>query len=215
MSLKSIVFIWLLMMAFVKPAVALAGPHFTLTPGSGSYSNGSSFSVTLGADSGTESIIAIDVAGTFDAKKLDLVSIEKVSSPAFAYDSDSLTPVIDSTNGKFEISLNPKSASVYAGSVVNGPLLILNFKAKSAGVAAVNLTCTNGSTTDSNIVNISANDVAECSSNQSGSYTIGGSTTTESTTSSELPRTGGIASTVGLVVFGIVSGAAALLLRFL
>ena len=90
--------------------------------------------------------------------------------------------------------------------------------------------CTSGSTVDSNIVKTSTSgDVISCSENGPGSYTIneGSSSTSTSTntstetptsvptTSTELPRTGNIGTTVGLVSFGLVSLLSAVFLKFL
>jgi len=110
--------------------------------------------------------------------------------------------------------------------VVDEAFLRLSFKAKATGVASVNFTCNVGAVTESNIINQSALDIVECASNQSGSYTInaggGGDdlvdTPTPTTVVSgddELPQTGGVAQTLGMVVFGMVSVMGALMLRWL
>lgn len=214
----------------------LAGPHFTFSPASGSYDNGSTFTTTLGVDSGTEEVIAMDVVGTFDATKLELVSVTKATNAVFDFSFDSTTPIIDNATGKYEMALMPISLSVYDGKVLNGPLLVFTFKAKSAGSASVNLTCQSGAIADANIIDMESMDVIDCSANQSALFTLtatGGSTeatptpTTTSTysppsststttsTSEELPQTGGITSTLGLMIFGLVSVGGAFLLRFL
>ncbi len=216
--------------AMAKGGVASAAPHFTLTPATYSSSVGSTFVVDLGADSETQSIIAMDVVATFDPAKLEVVSVEKNNTTDFSFIFDSTTPIIQNTNGRFEVTLSPTSSSVYDGQIVKGSLLRIKLKAKSAGVASLNLSCQAGSVTDTNMFNQNSEDVVSCAANQSGSYTltaVGGDstdtnttttttdTTTTSTTSSELPQTGGIASTLGLLVFGTISVLGALLLRFL
>lgn len=206
---------------------AMAAPHFTFTPTSGSYTNGSSFSVTLGAVSDQEKILGMDILGTFDATKLELVSIQSVASPAFAFDTGSLQPHIYNDTGKFDVMLAPVSSSVYEGKTVSGSLVTLNFKAKSTGTASVTLTCVDGTFPETNLVNAVNADVVSCSANQSGSYTITAgtsseptavptaTTTTTSTTTTELPRTGSVGSTVGLAIFGLVSVIGACFLKFL
>lgn len=207
--------------------VVLAAPHFTFTPSSGSYTVGSNFSVNLGINSESENVGGADLVGTFDASRLEIVSITKANvehSFSFEYNSGS-TPIIDNNAGKFEITLNPTSSSVFDYKPANEALLTINFKAKATGTADLNLTCQQGSVADTNIINDKAADVVTCSSNQSGSYNItsGGSnptsaptpTKTTTTTTTQLPRTGGIGSTVGLVVFGAVSVFGALFLTLL
>lgn len=216
-----------------RGSYALAVPHFTFTPSTGTYNTNSTFSVTLGIDSGTEQVGGVDLVGIFDASKLEITSIDKVSSPAFAFDYNSTsTPLIHNDTGKFEITLNPTSSSVYDYKVASGPLLTVNFKAKASGTASVSLVCQSGSVSDTNIINQQAVDVVSCSSNQAGSYSITDSgssssvssssptstptpTPTTSTTSTQLPKTGGVSQTIGLVVFGVVSVVGALFLRLL
>ena len=208
---------------------AAAAPHFTLDPTSKSVENGSSFSVVVGAVSDPEKVLGMDVVGTFDATKLELVSVQPLVSPAFNFDTSSLQPHIYNDTGKFDMMLAPVSSSVYEGKVVSGGLVTLNFKAKSVGTASVALTCTAGALTETNMMNATNVDVVDCSSNQSGSYTITASsttaavptsvpaatTTTTTTTSTELPRTGSVGSTMGLIVFGLVSVIGACFLKFL
>ena len=196
-------------------SAAVAAPHFTLTPATNSVSVGSTFFVDLGADSETEQIIAMDLVGTFDPTKLEIVSIEKNNTTAYNFVFDSTTPIIQNSSGKFESNLSQVGQSVYEGQVVKGSLL------------RIKLSCQAGSVTDSNMFNQNSEDVVSCAANQSGSYTISavggdsGSTTeaetTVTTTSAgeELPQTGGIANTIGLVVFGAISVLGAVLLRFL
>jgi len=99
--------------------------------------------------------------------------------------------------------------------MTNQPILKITFKAKVAGVASFNYTCSAGSTNDCNVVSAdSYDDVIVCSSNQSGSYTIqagtGGavatiapSPSTTTTTTSELPQTGMVEYTVGFLVLAV------------
>ncbi len=230
MKYKKIIIIGLIVMGMLVSArgrVAQAAPHFTLSPATYSVSVGSTFVVDLGADSETQSIIAMDVVGTFDPVKLEVVSVEKNNTTNFNFVFDTTTPIIQNTNGRFEVTLSPSSTSVYDAQVVKGSLLRVRFKAKAAGVASVNLSCQAGSVTDTNMFNQNSEDVVSCAANQSGSFTltaVGGDgdvvsdTTTVATTAaptSELPQTGGIASTIGLVLFGTISVLGALMLRFL
>ncbi len=215
-----------------KPVVA-AGPMLKFVPSSGSYTNGNDFTITIGIDSGTEKVQAVDVWTTFDTAKLEVVSVIKAINPAFDFNMGAAN--IDEAGGKFDITFSPSAGgATFEAKAVSGDLAVVTFKAKATGTANVNFTCAAGSTIDSNIFNISTNDVIDCTSNLNGSYTItdGGTSnpdptatpTTSSNTSnptavptqaSELPQTGRVETTVGLMIFGIVSVLSSLALKFL
>lgn len=222
-----VAFVAFLLMA--TPVKALAAPRFTFTPSTGNYTVGSNISVVVGAESDTEKVLAMDVLGSFDATKLELLSVEKVSQPAFDFTYDSGAAKIQNDVGSFEVTLAPASSSLYDSATVSGPLLTLTFRAKAVGTAIVNLSCTQGNTRDTNIANQDGADVVSCADNQSGSYTItegtgGGSSSPTATpvpaagsddTETELPRTGGFGPTMGLLIFGGVSLLSILLLGWL
>ena len=222
-----------------------AAPRLTLTPVTGSYTNGSEFKVSIGVNSDGEKSSAVDVWASFDKAKLEVVSIDKATNPPFDFD---MTPKINNTAGTFEFSCASKNMNAFEDTVITGELAVVTFKAKATGTAALNFTCSSGSTTDSNIFNSDINDVISCSANSVGSYTIttGSSSTTvtpttvttvtptatptptgTTTTSSSsttltptsattsLPQTGAVASTVGLIIFGAISLASALFLKLL
>jgi len=154
-----------------------AAPRLTLTPVTGSYTNGSEFKVSIGVNSDGEKSSAVDVWTTFDKARLEVVSIEKAANPPFDFD---MTPKINNTAGTFEFSCASKNMNAFEDTVITGELAVVTFKAKSTGTAALNFTCSPGSTTDSNIFNSDINDVISCSANSVGSYTItaGSSSTT-------------------------------------
>lgn len=217
----------------VSSVKAYAAPRFTITPTSGTYSVGTSFSVIVGVNSDTEKVVAMDVVGVFDKSKLQLISVEKITTPdpAFQFSFDSNTALIHNDTGKFEATLSPLGTSVFDGVVTAQNLLTLYFMPIASGTANVSFSCTQGAVNDSNILNPSSVDVTTCTANDSGSYTIqaavGGSTTTTSTptptttvttttsTTAELPKTGGLTTTMGLIVFGAISMASALFLKLL
>jgi len=210
-------------LVWVKPVLA-AGPLLRFSPSTGSYTNGSTFTVTIGVDSGTEKSQGVDAWVTFDSAKLEVVSIDTVTSPAFSF---SLGKNIYNSDGKFDISCSSTDMGTYQATTILGDLASVTFRAKGTGTAAVNFTCKSGSTTDSNIFNMSAVDVINCASNVNGSYTITeGSSSSSSTTStptptvgatttSTLPATGSVGATIGLMLFGIVGILSSLALRFL
>ena len=224
-----LVFTTALLALVVVPVKAYAAPRFTFTPATGSYTVGSNISVVLGAESDTEKVLAMDVVGTFDATKLELLSVEKIlrADPTFNFTFDAGTAKINNDTGSFEMTLAPASSSLYDSMVVSQPLLTFTFRAKAVGNAIVNLACTQGNTRDTNIANQDGADVVSCAANQSGSYTIteGSSagvptsppaaTVAPAATGTELPRTGGFGPTFGLLVFGSVSILSILLLGWL
>ena len=218
-------------LAVTSVGAVQAGPMLKLTSPTGSYENGTTFKVTVGVDSGTAKSIAVDAWVTFDATKLEVVSIDPASTPAFV---NSMGKNIYNTEGKFDMSFNAAGDAGIAEAVaIRGDLAVVTFKAKAAGSAAVNFTCTAGSTIDTNIFDTTGNDVIDCASNVNGSYTITATSggTTDPTTAptavpttvvnnvttvpGELPRTGGVGATLGLMIFGIVGALAGVALRWL
>ena len=212
-----------LLLGLSSARAALAGPHLTLSPASANKSVNDTFDVIIGVDSGTETSAAVDVFGTFDASKLEVVSMEKMpDTAAFPFVTETH---YSNTTGKFDFACSPANMSNLEDTVIKVDLVKVTFKAKAAGVASMNFTCTAGSEADSNIFKTSGSDVIDCTSNQSGSYTIsassgvGGDTgvtnTPAPTATGELPRTGGVSSTIGLAAFGLVSIISALFLRLI
>ena len=209
-------------------SAAVAGPMLKLSPSSGSFGNGSTFKVTVGVDSGTAKSMAVDAWLTFDAGKLEVVSVEDPSSPAFTF---SMGKNIYNSDGKLDMSFNPSGDSVLGESVaIVGDLAVVTFKAKGTGTAAVNFTCQAGSTIDTNIFDNQGIDVIDCASNQNGSYTITGGGGSDPTSTpvppqatvtpndgsgAELPQTGSVGTTIGLLIFGIVGLIAGTILKWL
>lgn len=212
---------FILLMLFASSAKAvMASPHLSLSPSSGNYSVNDTFSVTVNVDSAGEVVGGVDGVGTYDSSKLELTSAVKASGMVFeSSDSGGNCSINTSTAGKF--SFTCYSNDSLSDKAVSGSLVVLNFKAASTGTAAVSFTCTNGSTTDSNIVKTSTSgDVIVCGENVAGSYVIGESSgddneSTATPTSGTLPKTGSVGTTLGLIAFGAVSLLSAVFLKFL
>ena len=218
---------------------AMAGAHYTLTEKTGSHTIDSSFSVIIGIDSGIDKIIAGDLVMTFDSQKLQITSVEKVASPAMDFFFDSSTPKINNTEGKFEMTIAPNTTTINDSKVAIGDLLRVNFKANALGEASLNFTCQAQVYTDTNIVDGSSVDIVDCVANDSGVYSItaaDGSIPTSTPTPisdpenpeptlvvlvnsggtpTQLPQTGMIDSTIGLVIFGLVGIGFGVVLKFL
>lgn len=229
-------FILLLMFALlmgVDPVLA-AGPMVKFSPSTGTYKNGEPFNVNIGVDSGTEKVQAIDIRVTFDANLVQVDSIDPLNNitfPGLTIDSKE----ISNDTGLFKFSLY-NDASTFEGGAVTGDLVKVTFKPKAKGTIKVNFACVEGSTIDTNIFNILTNEVINCASNINGVYTItdGGTAnpdptavptippsndnpdpTAAPTQSNELPQTGTVETTIGLIIFGIVSVLSSLALKFL
>jgi len=183
--------IWLTIILFllgftsVNLASAGGGPILMLSPSSGNYTNGSTFKVTMKINSGSVKSMAVDVFLSFDQSKLEIVSVDNPTSPAFNF---SMGKNIYNSQGKLDLSFNPSGDSILGESeILLGDLAVITFKAKSAGLAQVKFTCQAGSTIDTNIFDNQGNDVINCVGNQNGSYTIYNSTPTATPTKKPTP----------------------------
>lgn len=212
----------LVMLVASSAEAAMASPHLSLSPSSGNYSVDDTFNVTVNVDSASEIVGGVDGVGTYDSSKLELVSTPtKASGMVFESTDGGGSCSVSSSAGVGKFSFTCYSNDSLTDKAVNGPLVVLNFRAKATGTATVGFTCTSGSTTDSNITKTSTSgDVIVCGENVGGSYTIGesdgGDTTTNTpTTAGSLPKTGSVGMTLGLVAFGIVTTLSAVFLRFL
>ena len=212
--------------------VAAADPKLTLSPTSGTYNLNDTFKVTMGIDSAGQVAGAADAVGTFDSDKLELVSIDTATDMIFNSGTTTGGSCMPGNNsewasGKFSVTCYSNMSA--GDAAVKGNLAVFTFKAKATGTANVKFTCT-GATGDSNIIqSATVKDIIVCSANDNGVYTIVSSgaatstptpttaatTTTTTTKTTELPKTGGVASTFGLIVFGAISLASALFLKFL
>jgi len=212
-------FLWLILFGILSTKSALAAAHLTLTPSSKTVSNGEEFTVMVGVDSGTETSTAVDAWGSFDATRLEIISIVMADTPAFPFTA---SPNIYNDTGKFDFSCASTDMSSFEDKIINGDLMKITFKAKATGLATVTFTCQSGSTIDSNIIKTTGEDIIDCASNQSGSYTIEASiggdddtttTTTTTTTSTELPQSGGFETTMLMMVLGVLGMAGAVFFK--
>jgi hypothetical protein len=223
-TLNTLLMLGLLMATGARAAIA--GPHLIMEPSSGTYTTGTTFTVTAKVDSGTENVGGADGFGTYDSSKLELVSAVKASGMVFEKDNSGGTCAISSDSAVGEFNFSCYANDGLSDTPVVGNLVTFTFKTKAEGTAMVKFTCTTGSTVDSNIVKTS--DIIVCGENINGTYTINGtgsSTTTDdttatpttdtTTTTSELPRTGGVGATLGLVIFGAISFISVAFLKFL
>lgn len=226
---KTALFLFLSLAFWVTGAKAVeAVAYLTVNPTSGNYNINDTFTVTLGVNSGGESVGGIDGIAVYDSSKLELTSAVQSSDMVFANVDGGGYCSIKKEAGT--VSYSCAANDTIGDKAVNGSLVTLTFKATNTGTANLSYTCSSA-TTDSNIIGSSSIvDIITCSSNQSGSYVIGNSTsstttstptpttastTTTTTTTTVLPKTGNTGVTVGLIAFGLVSLVSAAFFKFL
>ena len=216
----------------VRPALAVE-PMLKLTPSTGTYTKDTSFEIMVAVDSGAIETLAIDVHLKFDPAKVEVVSAEPVASVLNTLGLISLGSTIDNEKSKITDSyyINP-DMHPDGRTTVSGNLLNITLKPKVLGTINIDFICTAGSDADSNIFDgTTTADMISCPSNINGEYTItdGGTVNPDPTTSpsnnpnptavptqaNELPKTGTIETTIGLIIFGVVSVLSSLALKFL
>lgn len=146
-------------------AVEAKAARLYLTPADGTYSIGDEFDLELGIDTGGEESMAADALLNFDSTKLEVVSVVKGSFfPGSDYN-------IDNDNGRLTIySFSEQALQTNSGT---GVLANITFKALTEGSAAVSFLCETGNDVDSAVWDAQGNDLINCGSNGSGTYTIG------------------------------------------
>jgi hypothetical protein len=220
----------------IRPVWALE-PMMKLVPSSGTYTKNTTFDVIVAVDSGAVETLAIDVHLKFDPSKVEIVSAEPVANLLETVGLVSIGPTIENALGKFHDNYYISSEKhPDEKATVSGNLLSIKFKPKVAGTINIDFDCTSGSMADSNIFDATTTaDMINCASNINGVYTITDGGTPDPTTlpsnpttspsnpdptevptqTNELPKTGMIETTIGLIVFGIVSVLSSIALKFL
>jgi hypothetical protein len=126
------------------------------------YNLGETFELTIGVNSMYEVVSGVDIVGTYDSSKLELLSVKQVPDMVFTANGGACS-VTTTTNvaGNFKFSCFSQNSKT--DSMVNGDLAILTFKPKAEGAAAVKFLCDKGSTVDSNITKTrTAVDILDC-----------------------------------------------------
>jgi len=184
--------------ASAKTVFAVAGPRLYLDPATDSVESGFQFTVKLFIDTGTKLTVAADAKISFPKAKLEVVTVK-----AGTY-FDSVSKIIGNQTGNLEIhAYNKISGETKTGL---GELATITFKSLSPGSAVIDLVCNDGSTIDSNIADVSGNDIIDCTQT-SGSEILIAQTgvvgaATPTPIPSELPVAGNINSSIMLLAFG-------------
>ena len=142
--------------------------------------------------------VAADAKISFPKAKLEVVTVK-----AGTY-FDSVSKIIGNQTGNLEIhAYNKISGETKTGL---GELATITFKSLSPGSAIIDLVCNDSSTTDSNIADVSGNDIIDCTQT-SGSEILIAQTgvvgaATPTPTPAELPVAGNINLSIMLLAFG-------------
>lgn len=140
---------------FAAPTTAVAaGPRLYLEPATDSVESGSQFTVKLFIDAGTKLTVAADAKISFPKAKLEVITVN--SGTYF----DSVSKIIGNQTGNLEIHAYNKIQSETKTGL--GQLVSITFKSLSPGSAIIDLVCNDGSTIDSNIADVSGNDIIDC-----------------------------------------------------
>jgi hypothetical protein len=171
-SLVTLVFLSLVAAKWGVKAV-WAGPRMFLDPATGSYS--SDFQVVLKIDTETETVKASEALLDYDTTRLGVVSVVLPANPFFremGYD-------VNEEGG--ELLIYNYEMDMF-GKTGTGDLAVITFSVLGSGTAEVNFVCEAGVTTDSNMSGgENSEDLIDCASVGSGSYTLASSGTVVST----------------------------------
>jgi hypothetical protein len=196
-----LILVGLVFAVFTETIFAASKPRLYLDPATDDIKSGSQFTLKLSIDAGTQAVVAADAKVSFPKAKLEVVSV-KVGTYF-----DSITKIIGNQTGNLEIhAYNKVQGETNTGS---GDLATITFKSLSPGQAIVDLTCTAGSTVDSNIADVSGNDLIDCLQTAGSEISIlqagveGIATPTP--TPSKLPKAGNMNPSLMLLAVGSLS----------
>jgi hypothetical protein len=128
------------------------------------YNLGETFELTIGVNSMYEPVGGVDIVGTYDSSKLELLSVNQAPNMVFTSRSGGACSFGTTTTniaGNFKFSCFSQNS--ITDSNVNGDLAKITFKTKAEGAAVVKFLCDKGSTVDSNITKAhTAVDILDC-----------------------------------------------------
>lgn len=186
-----------------KTIFAAAKPRLYLDPATDDVESGSQFTLKLSIDAGTKSAVAADAKISFPKAKLEVVSV-KVGTYF-----DSISKIIGNQTGNLEIHAYSKTQGETKTGA--GDLAVITFKSLSPGSAVIDMACTDGSTTDSNIADAAGNDIIDCSQTNGSEISISQAGTeaanaaTPTPTPSKLPKAGNMNPSLMLLAIGSLS----------
>ncbi|MCL4398001.1 cohesin domain-containing protein [Patescibacteria group bacterium] len=196
---------------FIKPASVLAAT-LSLSPASGTEAVGSTFTVDIIVDPGTDSISAASAIVDFDSSKLTALTVTKGS----LFNQDPLTNTIgtsatDPTKGEIRYD----SGSLGTAVTTRGTMATITFRAIAAGSAPVTFVFDPTVTTGTSLVAAASGPTNLLTTVNNAVFTVTAGGTT--TTTAPLPPTGAIENTLMMVGGGVflLIGSLFLKLKFL
>jgi hypothetical protein len=190
---------------FVSPALASAAT-LSLSPTTGSHAVGDTFDVTINVDTSSVATNGTDAYVRFDSTVLEVVDANTGTegvqiTPGSIYSQTSYNLV---ESGKISFSGSKSSGSAgYSGS---GVLATIKFRALTVATnSAVTIDFTSGSTTDSNVINTSSQDVLTAVTSAAYTVTEAGSGT-DTDTDTDTDGANGNSGTDGTGGSGDVAG---------
>ncbi len=199
--------------ALVHPLEAQAGARLFFDPEAGNYEVGDEFSVKLEIDPASQDVYAVDTLINYDSDKLSVKNVE--------VESYFTGPLGDQQGSQFKIDEDDASLLIYSfANILDismntvGTIATIDFEALAEGVASVTLACDSGVDGDTTIWPPEGDEITDCASVGSGSYTIGSgvadptATPTDTgsggaePTASELPDSGIIEPLILTIVLG-------------
>jgi len=190
------VFFTLLFMVITQKSIYAA--TLTLSPATKNVSLNEIFSVNVMLNTGGSDSDGVDAILTFDNSRLQFVSATLGSL------FDDKQPITTPTGNTITLRATTSTAGTnYNGT---GTFATINFKAISAGTAAIKFNFTSGGTTDSNVAYL-GDDLLTSTNN--GSYIIGSSSATSAgtvatPTPNNLPTTGVDSPTILVITLGLL-----------
>lgn len=161
-SLRPLLLGFLVLTFWLASAVYAYAADVLLSPASGSYNTGQTFTVTVQADPKGQSINAVEANLTFDTQVLSVVSVSKTGS---AFSLWTTEPTFSNTAGT--ITFGGGSPSPFSA---RSNLLTVTFTAKAAGSGAVNFGQASALAADGRGTDVLAGRVG-------GTYTVAAATT--------------------------------------
>jgi hypothetical protein len=186
----------------------------SLSPATGSYALGATFTVDIIVDPASDSISAASAIVDFDNAKLTAVSVAKGAM----FSMDPLTNTIgisttDPTKGEIRYDSGSLGAT---GTTTRGTLATITFRTIAAGTAAVTFVFDPTLTTGTSLVAASSGPTNLLTTTSGGSYSIATSGTTPTTTVMTYPPyvSGVVENTLMAIFGGITLLGAGLFLKF-
>lgn len=157
-----------LLLAIVLLAIFLFGfskgvsaQSLSLNPSSAEKKNGVEFPVILNIDTGGKAVAGADVKLTFDPAILTVTKVEK--GDFFSDGANNIGSGTLYVAGFFPPQFETKTGA--------GKVATIYFKGITEGTSALSFVCT-PQTSDTNILDSSANDIINCAQTSNGGYTI-------------------------------------------